>query len=406
MKDVINSYSEILPKLAEKLVGNGSLALILLDISHFCVIEEQYGSQTYTMVCGRLFDLIVEQAGREYRREDIVVMEEPGGLSILLFLSPRRDNTHILYEHLESLRIRLKDLLIPKLLRTAFPYLKNAPHIPMGYALGIHNSLLDPRRIILRSIQDARENAEWKYRTEEMESKQQLTELIVNEQIVTLFQPIVGIGDGKPVAYEALSRGASKIKFRSADNLFDAAIRHHLLVELDRLCRKQALACSHRLPEKAKIFINALPATMMDPEFQGQHLIKALEQAKITPDRIVIEITEKLAIDNLGLFQEDMHYYTSLGMSLAVDDVGAGYSGLETISKLKPNYLKVDMALVQGVHTSMVNLEILKGILLLGRAMGAQVIAEGIEKVEELEILREIGIELGQGFLFGKPSSM
>jgi EAL domain-containing protein (putative c-di-GMP-specific phosphodiesterase class I) len=97
-----------------------------------------------------------------------------------------------------------------------------------------------------------------------------------------------------------------------------------------------------------KVSVNTLPATIRDPEFQGQSLIQLLEQATITPDRIVIEITEKLLIDYLSLFQESLSYFTTLGMSLAVDDVGSGYSGLETISKLKPSYLKLVL------HSSMI----------------------------------------------------
>ena len=188
--------------------------------------------------------------------------------------------------------------------------------------------------------------------------------------------------------------------------MFDAAIKHHLLVELDRVCRKKALLFSNRLPARSKVFVNTLPATIRDPEFQGKHLVELLERANITPDRIVIEITEKLVIDNLSLFQDAMAYFTDLGMSLAVDDVGSGYSGLETIGKLKPSYLKVDMSLVQGVHTSMINREMLKAIISLGRGIGAKVIAEGIEVPEELKTLRTIGIDYGQGYLLGRPDLM
>jgi EAL domain-containing protein (putative c-di-GMP-specific phosphodiesterase class I) len=149
-----------------------------------------------------------------------------------------------------------------------------------------------------------------------------------------------------------------------------------------------------------------LPATIRDPEFQGKHLIRSLERACITPNRIVIEITEKLVISNLSLFQEAMSYFTDLGMSFAVDDVGSGYSGLETIGKLKPSYLKIDMSLVRGVHTSMINREMLKAIASLGRGIGAKVIAEGIEVPEELKTIQSLGVDYGQGYLLGRPELM
>lgn len=406
MVECIRVYHQSLPGLAEDLVRNGSLALMLIDISPFIAIEEQYGTQTYSLVRQRLYDLIEDRAGQDYPKENVLALDDPGGLRILIFLDPDQHATPIFYDHLEALRIRMMRSLVPKLQRTAFPYLKNPPRISIGYALGICNSLVDPNHTILRIIREALERAEWQHHTEEMENMYQLRDLILKEKVRTLYQPIVSLADGKPFGFEALSRGAADSAFHSANDLFDSAIRHHLLVELDRVCRNRAVLYSNRIPGNAKLFVNTLPATMRDPEFQGQHLISMLERARINPDRIVIEITEKMVIDNLSLFQDAMSYFTDLGMSLAVDDVGSGYSGLETVGKLKPSYLKIDMALVHDVHTSMVNREILKGILLLGRGMGAEVIAEGIENAEELETVRAIGCEYGQGYLFGKPSEM
>jgi EAL domain-containing protein (putative c-di-GMP-specific phosphodiesterase class I) len=111
-------------------------------------------------------------------------------------------------------------------------------------------------------------------------------------------------------------------------------------------------------------------------------------------------------IDNLSLFQDAMNYFTNLGMALAVDDVGSGYSGLETIGKLKPSYLKVDASLIHDVHASKVNREMLKAIVLLGKGIGAKVIGEGIQTGEELNALRKLGINYGQGYLLGRPQLM
>ena len=108
------------------------------------------------------------------------------------------------------------------------------------------------------------------------------------------------------------------------------------LVELDRLCRLRALLNSGKLPTTTKLFVNTLPATIRDPAFRGRTLIDSLEKARVAPSRIVIEITERLVIENYALFQETTAYFTDLGMSFAVDDVGAGYSGLESIARLKP----------------------------------------------------------------------
>src|SRR5207245_10910439 len=120
-----------------------------------------------------------------------------------------------------------------------------------------------------------------------------------------------------------------------------------VMVALARLCRRRAPLNSGRTPSNAKILVNTLPATIRDPQFRGKPLIDFLDRAQVSPDRIVIEITEKLVIENYNLFREAMAYFTDLGMSFAVDDVGAGYSGLEAISRLKPHYLKIDISLVR-----------------------------------------------------------
>jgi EAL domain-containing protein (putative c-di-GMP-specific phosphodiesterase class I) len=406
MSENINTYHEHLPILTEELIKNRSLSLILLDISSFNTIEEQYSIHTYTLVLQQLFALLAEQSGKDYQKEDVLALEDPEGLRILIFLSARRHAAAGSYENLRSLRVRLMNDLIPKLVRTVLPYLKVPPRIPIGFAMGIYNPLMDPHHIIMRIIREALEQARWQQKTEKMENLHKLRELIINENVITLYQPIIDLREEKPIGYEALARGNTGIIFRSPDELFGAAIKHRLLVELDRVCRKKALLFSHRLPAGSKVFINTFPATIRDPEFQGRHLVELLKLANITPDRIVIEITEKLVIDNLKLFQETMAYFTDMGMSLAIDDVGSGYSGLETIGKLKPSYLKVDMSLVKGVHINMINREMLKAISSLGRGIGAKVIAEGIEVPEELQTLQTIGIDYGQGYLLGKPDLM
>src|SRR6185436_2575697 len=121
------------------------------------------------------------------------------------------------------------------------------------------------------------------------------------------------------------------------------------------------------------------------------------------PDRIVIEITEKLVIENYSLFREAMAYFTDLGMSFAVDDVGAGYSGLEAIARLKPAFLKIDTMLVRDVHSSLVNREMVKAIISMGQGIGATVIAEGIQTQEEAGALLKMGVNYGQGFYLARP---
>ncbi len=292
---------------------------------------------------------------------------------------------------------------MPNLVRGCFPYLKAAPHIDVVHALALYNPLMHSDSIIRRLLEESHELAAHLRQMERLQERERLQELIVRERVVTAFQPILLLKDRTVLGFEALSRGARGTGMESADEMFGAADRHGLIVELDRLCRIRALLSAGRVPSNARLFVNTLPATIRDPQFRGKPLIDFLDRAQVSPDRIVLEITEKLVIENYAMFREAMQYFVDLGMSFAVDDVGAGYSGLELIARLNPHFLKIDMSLVRDVHTSIVNQAMVSAIVTLSRAIGATVIAEGIQVQEEADVLDSLGVDFGQGFLLARP---
>jgi EAL domain-containing protein (putative c-di-GMP-specific phosphodiesterase class I) len=121
-------------------------------------------------------------------------------------------------------------------------------------------------------------------------------------------------------------------------------------------------------------------------------------------DRIVLEITESSAIENYGVFAEALGEFTRLGFQIAVDDVGAGYSGLEKIAHLNPNYLKLDRELIKDIDSSYIRREMTRALKAFADKIGSTIIAEGIEREAELKALLELGIEYGQGFLLARPA--
>jgi EAL domain-containing protein (putative c-di-GMP-specific phosphodiesterase class I) len=145
---------------------------------------------------------------------------------------------------------------------------------------------------------------------------------------------------------------------------------------------------------------------MYDPDFQSAELVERLGQLGLAPDQVVFELTEKYAIENYTLFGEAVRNFTEMGFSIAVDDIGAGHSGLEKIAHLHPGYLKFDMELVREIDHSYVRREMVKALKILADKMESTIIAEGIERQEELETLLELGIPYGQGFLLGRPEPL
>lgn len=402
----IRAYHEQLQELASELAERGSLGVVLLDCSSFEAIEEEYGSDAFQEVRQRVLRILGEQRGKDYRAEDLVTLEEPGSMRFLFFLGKkRRKNQPVSVADLRAARNRFLTALLPSLGRAAFPYMKSAPRMHLGYGVGVHNPLVSTQRVLARAFRDATEVAALDRRADELQTLEKLQDLLVRERIVTAYQAIVRMPDRSPMAYEALSRGAKGSGLESAGALFGAAEVHGYMVELDRMCRSRALLSSSRIPSTARIFVNTLPTTIRDPLFRGKPLIDFLHKANVAPNRIVIEITEKLVIENYNLFQETMAYFTDLGMNFAVDDVGAGYSGLEAIARLKPAFLKIDMALVRDVHVSLVNREMCKAIISLGHGTGAAVIAEGIQTEDEFGALLAMDVDYGQGFLIARPEA-
>ncbi len=404
MPKPIAPYHERLPDLDRELTERGNLGVLVLDAGPFADIEDEYGVKAYEEVRQRLFSIIEDGRGKEYRAGDHLCLDQPRGLRFLFFLDrKRRRNTPMSVADLRAARARVMSSLVPNLSRQAFAYIKPSPRLEVGHGLAIYNPLLHPGRIVERAIKEALAQAAHQRRSDELLVLERLQDVLLRDRVVTAYQPILRMKENTILGFEALSRGPRGSGLVSADALFGAAKTHGLEIELDRLCRRRALLSSGRIPSNAKIFVNTFPATLRDPQFRGKALIDFLERAQVAPQRIVIEITEKLVIENYALFREMMAYFTDLGMSFAVDDVGSGYSGLESIAKLKPSYLKIDIALVKDVHVSVVNRAMVKAIITLGHGIGAQVIAEGIETEEEAQVLRTLGVDFGQGYHLARP---
>jgi EAL domain-containing protein (putative c-di-GMP-specific phosphodiesterase class I) len=406
MTERIAPYQELVADLGLELADRGSQGVLLIDASTLQVIEDEYGSDAYEEVRRRAVTVMLEQRGKDYRAEDQVALDRPRGGHFVIFLErKRRRSSPSAMAALKAMRARLVAALAPNLGRAAFPYIKNPPLIEIGYGMAVYNPLIHPERAIRRAIQDALDLAAHARKADQLQVRERLQDIILRERVITAFQPILKLGERTVLGFEALSRGPRGSGLEGADALFGAATENNLLVELDRLCRRRALLSSGRIPSNAKIFVNTLPATIRDPQFRGKALIDFLDRAQVSPDRIVIEITEKLVIENYNLFRETMAYFTDLGMSFAVDDVGAGYSGLESIARLKPSYLKIDMALVRDVHVSLVNREMVKAIIALGNGIGSGIIAEGIHTEDEAKALLDMGVEWGQGYLLARPDA-
>ena len=205
---------------------------------------------------------------------------------------------------LRAAAVRVEEHLNKKLIRLVSPYLPTPRQVVVGYGLVFENPLVMADRLVSRLVDEAWTCVRVQRRQRDLQRRCTLQEVLLEDKLATVFQPVVDLRDNSVLGHEALSRGPEGTVFHAPLRLFELAKESDLAFELDRKCRRRALLAARGLPAGKKLFINVLPSALYDPEFQGQSLVAQLDQLGLSPDRIVLEITEKYAIENYGVFAE------------------------------------------------------------------------------------------------------
>lgn len=233
-----------------------------------------------------------------------------------------------------------------------------------------------------------------------------LSAILAQRNIHSLFQPIMCLSEQRVFGHEALSRGPSNSPLHAPLNLFTIARQAGRLTELEATCRESACRRFSEQQLQGKLFLNISPESLLEPHYPSGQTLKLLEQVGLPPSRVVIELTEHTPTDDFQLLSNALHHYRDMGFSIAIDDLGAGYSSLRLWSELRPEYVKIDRHFIDGIHRDPLKREFVGSILQIARASKAQVIAEGIELAEELAVLVEMGVDLVQGYLLGRPQEL
>ncbi|MFT7004654.1 MAG: EAL domain-containing protein (putative c-di-GMP-specific phosphodiesterase class I) [Sulfurimonas sp.] len=233
-----------------------------------------------------------------------------------------------------------------------------------------------------------------------------LTTIIDQGALTTHFQPIVNIKSNKIYGYESLARGVDEDgSLIYPDKLFSWAREGDMLFYLDRACRENSLKTAAVKNIHSKVFINFIPTAIYDPKHCLKSTVKWAQQLNFDPKNIIFEVIESDFVEDLDHLSGILNYYKSQGFMVALDDVGSGYSSLNMIAKLLPNIVKIDRAIIDKIDTNSVNQSIFKAIVSIAKENGIIVLAEGIEREEELAFCAKEGADLAQGYYFGKPTA-
>jgi EAL domain-containing protein (putative c-di-GMP-specific phosphodiesterase class I) len=398
----IPTFREVHEEVATILREQGGLAAVLVDLHPLAHIERSFGGAAFQSLRAQIDPVLVEMKNK-FRQGDLLTRDEREGDRYLLFLGGRREGeAAFLMADLRKLADRVEEFVAPRIGRLSTPYMRERPIIDVGYSLVVWSPLENEERQVLRLIEDALEAANLRRRLRDRDQRESLLDIIHNRNIWTAFQTIVEIDSRKIMGWEGLSRGPRGSEVEYPTVLFGRAARYGLTEELERSCRRQIFADWEAFGMTERLFVNTVPATIRDSSFLGRGVLDYLG-TKLSPRFVTLEITERQVIENLSLYREAMQAFTDLGFSFAIDDLGAGYSGLETVAALRPSYLKIDMVLVRDLHLKKVNQQVVKAIQDMGVGVGATVIAEGIQTTEESDAVRALGIRYGQGYLFARP---
>lgn len=229
-----------------------------------------------------------------------------------------------------------------------------------------------------------------------------LKALIDARAVCALFQPIVDLNDGLVVAYEALCRPMPNIGFKGADDMFETAGHCEMLWDLEEVARERAIEAAANWPRDVRLFLNVSPEVFSDERFPAI-LEQLAAKAGIAADRIVLEITERAESHFGSRLISNVAAARQLGFSIAVDDAGAGTSGLNRMMQIRPQWVKLDRALVSGIDKDPFKQNLVRFFIHFARMSGVSIVAEGIEHGEELATLIGLGVRFGQGYYLAKP---
>ena len=227
------------------------------------------------------------------------------------------------------------------------------------------------------------------------------------------YQPIVALSSGALVEYECLFRPQMPGLQTSIGSVVQAAVDTGRTIELDSfivriiLNRVGALQATRRAAGLGPIHvaINFTPASLLDSQFEASALAAMVKAAGLVPREVTLECTEQQAVPEIGPLVKQVKALRRLGFGFAIDDAGAGYASFSLIASLRPSVIKIDREIAFGIARDDAKQALVEAFVSFGARIGARLLAEGIERRADLAMLTALGVDLGQGYLIGKPAS-
>jgi EAL domain-containing protein (putative c-di-GMP-specific phosphodiesterase class I)/DNA-binding response OmpR family regulator len=380
----------------------GELTILYIHFVWYSRVEELYGWQKLDDVLETTANAVREFYNREHPSTENAMLVSHAADDDFILFTHLPTIPEVAERQLKALAVQLETSLRGEIERVHGEDIAALCGVYVGTATLFRNPKIRTERLIYRGIREAATAARGAMEWEQTRKIADLKATIREGAVYMEYHPIIITKNEEIYGYEALARGARR-ELRSPDVLFEVAAEANLLWELGRLLRTRAIqGISRTIRDDQCLFLNVDPHDFDDPVF------RELDPASLgiqDPRNIVLEITERTAIKDYPRFQEYLTEFRNRGYRFAVDDAGSGYAGLGSIANLAPDYIKLDISLISNIDTNFLKQNLVETMVQFAENQGAQVIAEGVERREEFETIRDLGVHLTQGFLFHRPKS-
>lgn len=389
----------LISRILENIENSKIVIVMYFDLAKFHEVEQISGSPVATKVLAMFKKGLEQLMPVILPGIEILAVENLWGDDFVVIMVPEsRPEGRELQRMAIASRIGLREKLKGEFLNIT----GHAPNIHVGYAT-IKQKTGNLESHLYMALREAQGVAKGAIDIETALLLSEFRDLLEQNRFETVYQPIVSLRSGGILGWEALTRGPQESYFRSPDIIFSFAEEAGLLYPLEKVCRQLAIRNVGDLGQEQKLFLNIHPRTICDPNFVKGETIKLISALGVRPSNIVFEITERHSIKDFSYFNRTLEHYRNQGFMIAIDDAGSGFSCLQSIAEIKPDYIKLDMSLIRNINKNAVKRCLIETFITFAEKIDCTIIAEGIETEEEMSTLTKIGVHYGQGYYLGRP---
>jgi EAL domain-containing protein (putative c-di-GMP-specific phosphodiesterase class I) len=398
------SYHARLGELRAHFDGARRMGVLVVSVGDLSHLESIYGWQVFDEVLRTVAATLEEMRGGALPADVLLALDAIGSERFVLFVPRDGRGGEVSPSLLEAMAAAVRSGLEEAFRREAFRSLAQRPRFRVGHALLRDDAFHRFERLVYGAVERARTGRDPGRERLRARCEEELRRILAEGEIQVVFQPIHALQGGEILGYEALARGPDQGPLRDPRRMFEISEDLGLGAALDAMCQRRAILAAGRLPPGRKLFVNALPSSVLDAGSGGCPPLDWIERAGRGPADVVIEITERGPREGREALAARVAALRDRGLGVALDDIGTGLTGLQAIREIGPDFLKLDVSLTHGIQSNLVTQDLLRSLAGVAKSIGARIVAEGVETEQEAATLRDCGADFGQGYLFARPS--